>query len=456
MTTNNSEKMHLGVFLMPTGHHAASWRHPEAQADAGVNFRHYVEMAQMAERAKFDMVFLQDGLAVRNAHPEALRRSAQYIANFEPLTLLGGLAACTSHVGLVATASTTYNEPYHVARKFASLDHMSGGRAGWNVVTSTQDAEARNFGRDAHLDHKTRYERAAEFTKVVLGLWDSWDDDAFPRNKISGEFLDPAKVHSLNHKGKYFSVSGPLNIPRPPQGRPVIVQAGVSDDARNYAAEYAEVIFSGHLTLETSRDYVTKLKELAAKFGRRPSDIKVMPGLNTIVGRTMEEADEKVALLNSLIEPIVAREILSHFLGGVDLSAYDLDAPFPDITATERSTGSVQGWIDLAKREHLTLRQLSLRAVRGRMSIVKGTAEQVADHMEEWFRGGACDGFNIMPPYLPGAFKDFVELVIPELQRRGLFRTDYEGRTFRENLGLSRPPSMYSLPATAGSRVAAK
>lgn len=442
--------MRLGAFFMPTGHHVASWRHPQADADAGINFKHYVQMAQTAERAKFDMVFLQDGLAVREAHPEALRRSAQYIANFEPLTLLGGLAAVTSHIGLVATASTSYHEPYHVARKFASVDHMSGGRAGWNIVTSTQGAEARNFGRAAHYGHAERYERAREFTQVVLGLWDSWDDDAFPRDKASGQFLDPDKMHVLDHRGQHFSVRGPLNIPRPPQGWPVLVQAGVSDDARAFAAEFAEVIFSSHLTIDQSRTYYGAVKAAVAPFGRSPSDIKVMPGLNPIVGRTAAEADEKLEFLNSLIEPIVAREILSTFIG-VDLSGYPFDDPFPDVTPTERSSGSFHNWVGLAKQEKLTIRQLAFRAARGRMSVVKGTPEQIADHMEEWFVNGACDGFNIMSPYFPGAFNDFVELVVPELQRRGLFRTEYEGRTFRENLGLKRPPSRYALQRAASA-----
>jgi N-acetyl-S-(2-succino)cysteine monooxygenase len=444
---HRDDKMRMGAFLMPTGHHVASWRHPQADADAGINFKHYVQMAQTAERAKFDMIFLQDSLAVREAHPEALRRSAQYIANFEPITLISGLAAVTSRIGLVATASTSYYEPYHVARKYASIDHMSGGRAGWNIVTSTQPAEAKNFGRDTHFGHTERYERAHEFTQVVLGLWDSWDDDAFPRDKASGEFLKPEKKHALNHQGQHFSVRGPLNIPRSPQGWPVLVQAGVSDEARRFAAEFAEVIFSSHLTKEQAKVYYKAVKNSVSEFGRAPSDIKIMPGLNPIVGRTAAEADEKLEFLNSLIEPIVAREILSMFIG-VDLAEYPFDAPFPDVKPTARSSGSFNNWVGLAKQEGLTLRQLAFRAARGRMSVTKGTPEQIADHMEDWFRDEACDGFNIMPPYLPGAFNDFVELVVPELQRRGLFRTEYEGRTFRENLGLRRPASRYAAKET--------
>jgi FMN-dependent oxidoreductase (nitrilotriacetate monooxygenase family) len=442
MPGSRNEKMRLGAFLMPTGHHVASWRHPQADADAGINFAHYANLAQTAERAKFDMIFLQDGLAVREAHPEALRRSAQYIANFDPTVLISGLAAVTSRIGLVATGSTSYNEPFNIARRFASLDHLSGGRAGWNIVTSTQPAEAKNFGREVHFEHGERYERAHEFTRIVTGLWDSWDDDAFPRNKVTGEFLVPEKLHLLNHRGKYFSVRGPLNVPRAPQGWPVLVQAGVSDDARRFAAEFAEVIFSSHLTKQQSKTYYEAVKAHVTEFGRAPSDIKIMPGLNPIVGHTSAEADEKLEFLNSLIEPIVAREILSTFIG-VDLSVYNFDDPFPDVQPTARSSGSFHNWVGLAKQEGLTLRQLAFRAARGRMSVIKGSPQQIADHMEDWFLDNACDGFNIMPPYLPGAFDDFVELVVPELQRRGLFRTEYEGRTFRDHLGLKRPASRY-------------
>jgi N-acetyl-S-(2-succino)cysteine monooxygenase len=452
-TRNRDEKMRLGAFFMPTGHHVASWRHPKADADAGVNFKHYVQLAQTAERAKFDMIFLQDSLAVREAHPEALRRSAQYIANFEPLMLLSGLAAVTTRIGLVATASTSYYEPYHVARKFASVDHISAGRAGWNIVTSTQPAEAQNFGRESHFGHSERYERAHEFTRVVLGLWDSWDDDAFPRNKLSGEFLDPAKLHALNHKGRHFSVRGPLNVPRSPQGWPVLVQAGVSNDARRFAAEFAEVIFSSHLTKAQAKVYYAAVKNGVAEFGRTPASIKLMPGLNPIVGRTSAEADEKLEFLNSLIEPIVAREILSTFLG-VDLAGFPFDGPFPNVEPTAGSSGSFHNWVGLAKQEGLTLRQLAFRAARGRMSVIKGSPEQIADHMEDWFRDEACDGFNIMPPYLPGAFDDFVELVVPELQRRGLFRKEYEGQTLRDNLGLRRPESRYKDTPAGPTRLA--
>jgi FMN-dependent oxidoreductase (nitrilotriacetate monooxygenase family) len=440
-------KLRLGAFFNPTGHHVASWRHPRAQADAGINFRHYVEVAQTAERGKFDMVFLADNACVREASMEALSRSAQYIANFEPITLISALAAVTERIGLTCTASTSYNEPYHIARKFASLDHISGGRAGWNLVTSGMAAEATNFNRDAHYGHAERYRRANEFAEVVLALWDSWDDDAFVRDKASGLFFDPAKLHVLNHKGEHFKVRGPLNIPRPPQGRPVIVQAGTSDDGMDVAARFAEVIFSAHLTLESCQQYFKEVKTRAQdKFGRNPDHLKVMPGLSAYVGRTEEEANEKYEYQNSLMHPIVAREILSTVLGGVDLSPYPFDGPLPDNLPMSQGSQSTFKYVtELAKKDKLSIRQIAqvVAGARAKM-VVKGTPQQIADHMEQWYVEEAADGFNIMPPYLPGALDDFVELVIPELQRRGLFRTEYEGRTLREHLGLPRPPSRYA------------
>ena len=440
-------QLRLGAFFNPTGHHVASWRHPGAQADAGINFKHYVEIAQTAERAKFDMVFLADNVCVREANMEALSRSAQYIANFEPITLISALAAVTTRIGLTATASTSFNEPFHVARKYASLDHISGGRAAWNLVTSGMAAEAYNFNRDAHYGHAERYQRANEFAEVVTALWDSWDDDAFMRDKESGSFFDPAKLHTLNHKGKHFQVRGPLNVPRPPQGRPVIVQAGTSDDGMDVAARFAEVIFSAHLTIESCQQYFKEVKTRAAeKFGRNPDHLKVMPGLSPYVGRTAEEADEKFEYQNSLMHPVVAREILSTVLGNVDLTGYDFDGPMPqDLPQSNASQSTFKYVMDVAKNGNLTMRQTAqvVAGARAKM-VVKGRPKQIADQMEQWFVEEAADGFNIMPPYLPGSLNEFVELVIPELQRRGLFRTEYTGRTLREHLGLPRPPSRYA------------
>jgi FMN-dependent oxidoreductase (nitrilotriacetate monooxygenase family) len=439
------EKLRLGAFFNPTGHHVASWRHPQSQADAGINFPHYAEIARTAERAKMDLVFLADNISVREAHPDALARSAQYIANMEPITLLSALAAVTERIGLVATASTSYNEPFHVARKFASIDHISNGRAGWNLVTSGQASDAYNFSRDEHYEHGVRYERAREFAQIVVGLWDSWDDDAFIRDKASGIFLDPTKMHALNHKGDWFKVRGPLNVPRTPQGRPVIVQAGGSEDMIRVAAEFAEVIFCAPLNVEQGRTFYAEIKARAAKHGRSSDAMKVMPGLSPVIGRTPDEADDKQQFLDELTHPVVAREILSTILGGADLKGYDMDGPMPQIAPSKISSQSIINFVmDIARRRNLTLRQTAqvVAGARGKF-VVRGTPQHIADVMEDWFTSEACDGFNVMPPYLPGALDDFVTLVIPELQRRGLFRTEYEGRTLRENLGLKRPESRY-------------
>jgi FMN-dependent oxidoreductase (nitrilotriacetate monooxygenase family) len=434
-------QMRLGAFFNPTGHHVASWRHPRAQADAGINFQHYVEITRTAERAKFDMVFLADNVCVRDA-------------NFEPITLLSALSAVTSHIGLVATASTSYNEPYHVARKFASIDHLSGGRAGWNLVTSGQEAEAKNFGREKHYQHGERYERAREFARIVIGLWDSWDDDAFVRDKESGQFFRPEALHPLNHTGENFSVRGPLNVPRTPQGRPVIVQAGGSEDMIAVAAEFAEVIFCAPLTIDAARKFYSDLKGRVAGYGRDPDQVKIMPGLSAIVGRTEAEAEERYEYLQSLIHPIVAREILSLVLGSVDLTPYPLDGPFPEnLPKSNASQSTFQYVHDMARKENLTMRQVALRVAGARgKSVVRGSPQQIADHMEEWFRKDGCDGFNLMPPFLPGGLDDFVELVLPELRRRGLFRTEYEGRTLREHLGLVRPVSRYARATLSGEQ----
>lgn len=440
-------ELKLGAFFNPTGHHVASWRHPRAQADAGINFAHYVEITRTAERAKFDMVFLADNVGVREAHMDALCRSAQYIANFEPITLIAALAAVTERIGLVCTATTSYNEPFHIARKFASLDHISGGRVGWNLVTSGMAMEAYNFGRDAHYGHAERYDRAREFAEVVVALWDSWDDDAFVRDKASGLFFDPAKLHRLNHVGKHFKVRGPLNVPRPPQGHPVIVQAGTSEDGMDVAARFAEVIFSANLTIESCQDYFREIKRRAAqKFGRNPDHLKVMPGLSCYVGRTTAEAEEKYQYQNSLMHPIVAREILSTVLGGIDLSPYDFDGPLPEnLPMTQGSQSHFKYVTELARTKNLSMRQIAevVAGARGKL-VIKGTPQQIADFMEHWYCEEAADGFNIMPPTLPGGLDDFVAMVIPELQRRGLFRTEYTGRTLREHLGLPRPPSRYA------------
>jgi FMN-dependent oxidoreductase (nitrilotriacetate monooxygenase family) len=444
-------KLKLGAFLYPTGHHIAAWRHPDAQADAGSNFAHYVELAQLAEAGKFDLIFMADGVGTRGTDVDALSRTAtRYVAQFEPITLLSALAAVTRNIGFVATASTSYNEPYHIARKFASLDHISGGRAGWNLVTSSSEHEAHNFGRDEHYAHGERYERAEEFADVVTGLWDTWEEGAFPRDKQSGLYFDPEKQHVLNHKGKFFKVRGPLNVARSPQGHPVLVQAGSSDPGKELAARTAEVVFTAHQTFEDAKSFYTDLKGRLGKYNRHPDDLKVMPGIFPVVGRTISEAEEKFEQIQQLIHPVVGMSLLSGMTGGVDLSTYPLDGPVPALPETNASKSRQRLLLDLAHREKLTIRQLYLRiaGARGHRQIV-GTPAQIADEMQHWFTGGAADGFNVMPPHLPVGLRDFVDLVLPELRRRDLFRNEYEGKTLRQNLGLRTPQHPASAPLAA-------
>jgi N-acetyl-S-(2-succino)cysteine monooxygenase len=445
-----NEMMKLGAFFHPTGNHVAAWLHPDAQIDAGTNFKHYAQLAQTAEHGKFDLMFLADAVAVREGKLAALSRWPQYMVFFDPVTLLSAIAAVTDRVGLVATATTSYNEPYSVARKFASLDHISGGRAGWNVVTSTNLSEAYNFGREAHYEHDERYDRAIEFADIVFGLWDSWDDDAFIRDRASGLYFDPAKLRMLNHKGRHFSVRGPLNTARPPQGYPVIFQAGSSEVGRELAARIAEGVFTPQHTLPAAQAFYRDLKQRMAKYGRASDALKIMPGLNPVVGRTGKEAEEKHRFLQSLIHPDVGLELLSNALGGFDLSEYDIDGPLPDIpeylgTNSQTSFRNVIAW---AREERLTIRQLYERfaGARGQRTII-GSPAQIADHMAEWFLKRGVDGFLVQPPYLPGGLDDFVDLVIPELQERGLFRSEYEGTTLRDHLGLQRPASRYARTA---------
>jgi FMN-dependent oxidoreductase (nitrilotriacetate monooxygenase family) len=433
--------MRLAAFLYPTGYHVAAWRHPRVPADAGVNFAHFVDLARTAERGRFDFIFLADNAAVRGTDLPALSRTAiRYVAQFEPLTLLAALAAKTERVGLVASATTTYNEPFHLARKFASLDFISGGRAGWNLVTSANEDEAFNFGRGPLPSHADRYLRAREFAEVVKGLWDSWEDDAFVRDKESGIYFDAQKLHVLNHSGRQFSVRGPLNVPRTPQGQPVIVQSGSSEAGRELAAETGEVIFTAQPTLAEARAFYADVKGRAAKFGRPPQDLLIMAGIFPFVGRTQREAEAKYERLQSLIDPVVGLSLLSGLLAGVDLASYPLDGPLPALPDTNASKGRQQLLVEEARRDHLSIRELYLRVAgsRGHWQVI-GTPERVAGEMVEWFTGGAADGFNVMAPFLPGGLEDFVEMVIPELQRRGVFRRAYEGRTLRENLGLRRP-----------------
>ena len=439
-------KLRLGAFIMATGHHIAAWRHPGSQIDSGVNIDHYIEVAQTAERGLFDQVFVADspGIGFRGGE-EALRRQGR-VSYFEPVTLWAALSAVTKHIGFVATASTTYEDPYLLARKFASLDHISKGRAAWNVVTTSADNVHGNFGLDAHPDPALRYERAHEFVQVVKGLWDSFEDDAFVRDAASGVYFDPAKLHALNHVGKHFKVKGPLNLERPPQGYPVIVQAGSSEDGKELAAATAEAIFTAWTSLAEAQAFYRDVKGRMAKYGRRPEQLLVLPGISPVIGRTEEEAQAKWAELQALIHPAVGLAAIAPFWPGEDVSRWDLDAPPPYIPEAPKGIQSrTQVVLELARRERFTVRQLYeyLAGARGHWVVV-GTPAQIADRMQEWFENGAADGFNVMPPVLPASLNEFVDLVVPELQRRGLFRTAYEGRTLRENLGLERPANAFA------------
>ncbi len=435
---NRKGFLRLGLFAYPAGHHIAAWRHPDSSPGAGINFDYYRDLARHAEAAKFDLIFLADGAGQRSDNAEILSRTAHsYVAQFEPVTLLSALAVSTRSIGLVATISSSFNEPYHIARKFASIDHLSGGRAGLNLVTSASDWEARNFGLPAHLDHADRYARAGEFADVLNGLWDSWDRDAFVHDKADGRFFAPARRHVLNHSGAHFTVRGPLNVPRPPQGRPVLVQAGSSPAGRDLAARTAEVVFTAQQTTAEAAAFATDLRGRAAGFGRDPDHIRVMPGIFPVVAPTRAEAQAKFDQLQGLIHPAIGLDLIAGGWVGIDLSHHDLDGPLPELPPGNGSQSRQQLLFDLARREGLTIRQLYLRVAgaRGHLQVI-GTPVDIADAMQERFEAGGADGFNIMPPLLPDGLGDFVELVLPELRRRGLVRHEYDGPRLRDNLGL--------------------
>jgi alkanesulfonate monooxygenase len=446
--------MKLGMFMRPAGHHIAAWRLPEAPKSPGNNLPHNMEVARLAERGLFDMLFWADSVGVWGGDKEALSRLCR-VAWIEPFTLLAAFATVTKHIGLACTATTTYEEPYNLARKFASLDVMSGGRAAWNLVTSANQAEGPNFGHDRHMAKADRYRRAREFADVVLGLWRSWDDDAFIEDKEQGLYFDPDKLHILNHEGEHFKVRGPLNVPRSAQGHPVMIQAGASEDGRNLAAATAEVIFAATPTIEAAREYYADVKARVGKYGRNPDHVKIMPGVAALVARTDEEAEAQYQRLQSLIHPQVGVRQLSNYIG-YDLSSFPVDGPLPEIPKTDISNSRVDLLVEMAARDNLTIRQLyeSISGSRGHLTM-RGSPTRITDQLEEWFTTGAADGFNFLPPTLPGSLADFIELVIPELQRRGLFRTRYEGTTLRENLGLPRPPDN-SAGKTAESEMAAQ
>jgi FMN-dependent oxidoreductase (nitrilotriacetate monooxygenase family) len=446
-----TRQLHLGAFMRPVGIHTAWWRYPGADPDANFNLKHLVDFIQTLERGRFDAFFMADHLAVLNMSMAALRRSAT-VTSFEPLTLLSALAMVTQRIGLIATASTTFDEPYHIARRFASLDHISNGRAGWNVVTTSNPDAALNFGLDDHVEHDERYRRALEFHTVVTGLWDSFADDAWLRDQQSGLFFDPEKMHVLNHKGEHLSVRGPLNIARPVQGWPVIVQAGASEAGRQLAAQTAEVIFGSSPDIESGRRFYADIKARMRALGRPPEHLKILPAALVIVGRTREEAREKKALLDSLVHPDSGVPNLSMRLG-VDASGFALDEPLPEIAQSNASHSSRDGLVALARRENLTVRQLAqIAGSHGGFQIV-GTPTDIADTMQEWLETEASDGFNVMFHTVPSGLNEFVDLVVPELQRRGLFRREYEGTTLREHLGLPRPDNQF-FPLSRPSKAA--
>ncbi len=434
-------KMNLTAFMRPVSLHTAAWRYPGAFPDANFNFAHIVRFAQTLERGKVDAFFMADHLAVLNMPMDALKRSAT-VTSFEPMTLLPALAMMTKNLGLIATGSTTYDEPYHVARRFASLDHISGGRAGWNVVTTSNPDASKNFGREDHLEHGERYARAREFYDVVTGLWDSWADDAFVRDVAQGVYSDPEKLHVLDHKGKYLSVRGPLNIGRPIQGWPVIVQAGASDAGRQLAAETAEAVFTAQSDLGAGQSFYKDVKGRMEKVGRNPDHMKILPGCMIYVGDSLAEAQAKRATLDSGVHYASAIASLSIALG-TDASKFDPDAPLPEIPESNASKSGRERAINLAKRDNLTVRQLAQRLGGHAGLSFLGTPHMIADQMEEWIETRGSDGFTLQFPYLPQGLDDVVERVIPELQRRELFRREYEGATLRENLGLPRPENRF-------------
>ena len=440
----NERKMRLGAFLAGTGSNMASWRHPNAVADAAINLDYYRQLTRKAETAKLDFVFFGDGLYIsEKAHPNFLNR-------FEPLTLLAALAMDTTKIGLAATLSTSYSEPFTVARQFASIDHISGGRAGWNIVTSPLEGSALNYSKAEHPQHDLRYRMAAEYIEVTKGLWDSWEDDAFVRNKETGQFIDPEKLHRVNHKGEFFSVQGPLTISRSKQGRPILIQAGSSEAGKDFASQVADAVFTGQANIDDAREFYQDVKGRAVKHGRRPEEILMLPGCNPIVGSTAAEAEQKYQEIANLVVIGDALNYLGRYFNDIDFTQYDLDEQFPELGDFARN-----GWESatdrikkVSREEGLTLRQMALRSTTPKGPFI-GTAEHIADTMQAWCEAGAADGFMMNASVLPQGFDDFVDHVLPILKDRGLFRTEYEHDTLRGNLGLAKPANRYAKTTVA-------
>ncbi len=432
-------QLRLNLFVHSRGHHEASWRHPEASPLALTDFEFHRELALKAEDAAFDSIFLADSLSMSS---EVVHTARSWL---EPITLLGALASATSKIGLIATASTTYTEPFNLVRQFASLDHISNGRIGWNIVTSWSVAAAHNYGDDIQVSHADRYARAEEYMTVAKALWDSWADDAVLDDRPAGRYAKPGSIHALDHAGEHYRVAGPLNVPRCPQGRPVFVQAGSSETGRDFAARHAEVVFTAQLEKATAQAFYADLKGRAAKAGRDPDRVAILPGFSPLIADTREEAERLVLELNGLADPEVGRRRLSGRFGGFDFSHLELDRPltaadFPDPDKVEAARSRAATILGLVERERPTLRQLlaKLAGARGHYTFA-GTPEQTADFMEEWLADGAADGFNLMPPVLPWMLDAFIERVLPILRERGLFRDAYSGSTLRAHYGLARP-----------------
>ncbi len=435
----SGRQLKLGFILHGVGPGWGDWRHPDAHPGASTDFQFYKRQAQVAEAGKFDFLFVADSVYITE------KSSPHYLNRFEPLTILSALAGATSNIGLVATLTVSYSEPFNVARQFASLDHISGGRAGWNVVTSWLEGSAANYSREKHYAHDVRYRLADEYLDVVQGLWDSWEDDALTFDKAGGQFFDPAKLHALNHKGEFFSVKGPLNISRSPQGQPVIFQAGASEDGKAFAAKRADAIFVSHEDIESAQTYYKDIKARAAGYGRDPDQLHVLPAARPVVGRTPEEAEALYKQQTELVSLDNALSMLARPFNEYDFGQHDPDGPFP-LEAAEFGANSNQSAVtrivEAVKTENLTLRQTALRFATPRGHFV-GAPEQVADSLQHWFEERASDGFVLFES-LPGQLEMFVELVVPILQARGLFRTDYEGATFRDSLGLDFPVNRYA------------
>ena len=451
--TTSARKLRFGAFFSVPSCHPTGWRHPEAIAETDLSMKHLLDMARTAERGLLDCLFFQDSVAIPGSTatygglPFRLKSGRQ--AHIEPVSAIAALAAITSRIGLVSTCTTSYNEPYNVARRFLTIDHISGGRAGWNLVTSQAEDEAVNFGRDQHFEHGVRYDRAAEFHDVVIGLWDSWEDDAFLRDKKSGMWFDYDKMHILRHRGKHFTVRGPLNVARSPQGRPVVAQAGSSDTGMELAARTADMVFTAQTTIKEGQEFCNDMRSRVTKYGRGPEDIRIFPGIMPIVGRTETEAREKYEELRSLVDDGVGIAGVARLAGGVDIFACDPDGPLPELKPSNAARARQEMIIAMGKRG-MTIREIGrVLAMSQAHRVLYGTPTQLADDMQAWLEAGACDGFNLLFPHYPKPLEEWVTMVVPELQRRGIFRTEYEGKTFRENLGVPIPKNIHTTNRTS-------